>query len=102
LIAAITGLGAVSSRSSTRWPKREMSSAPRGSSTASSLMSAPEMKLFSPAPVTISAPCSSSSRNRIAQSSISPRVSRLSALRTSGRLTARMVIGPRRSIARFL
>src|SRR5262249_37118255 len=87
LTAAITGFGLCSSRSTTDWPKREMSSAAAGPSGASSLMSAPEMNPFSPCPVTTSAFSPGAAPNARSAPAVPPRASRLMAFRPCRRLT---------------
>ena len=64
-------------------------------------MSAPETKLRSPAPVTIKARDSGSATNARAASSISDKVSRLSAFMTPGRFTVSRVTAPLFSTSRL-
>src|SRR4051812_35721911 len=101
LIAAITGLPMCSTRSSTCWPRIACLRPPAGVCVASSLMSAPAMNDFSPAPVRITARTASSCFSSRTARRSSSSVWVLSALRTLGRLTVRTATPPSRAIRRL-
>src|SRR5947207_1110490 len=101
LIAAITGLPMFSIRSRTCCPRCACSLPCVGLSAASSLMSAPAMNAFSPAPVTITTRTDASCFrcSTACRSSSVVGVSR--ALRTAGRLMVRIATAPSRSRRRL-
>src|ERR1700730_4010965 len=86
LIAQIEGFPIVSSRWNTPWPNWEKSFPSTGVRCASSPISAPATKDFSPAPVRISTRTDASSRASTSASRSSSTVLRLSAFNTFGRL----------------
>ena len=86
LIAAMTGFPRVSISRSAAWPSLEDASPWSGVITASSLMSAPATKAFSPAPVRITTPTSAFSRSEEKTAWISRTVFSFSAFNTLGRL----------------
>src|SRR6266446_3499568 len=86
LTAAITGLPRFSMRSRTLWPKRLARAASKAASVASSVMSAPAMNAFSPAPVRIAPRIAASSRTSSNAVRRSFHVGVFSALSAFGRL----------------
>src|SRR5882672_1028808 len=87
LIIAIVGLPIFSRRANTCWPKNATDFASSARIFASSLMSAPAMKAFSPEPVITTPLTFVSSRSASNKCAISPNVCALSALSSLGRLT---------------
>src|SRR5687767_10065403 len=101
LIAAITGLPSCSIESKICWPWRACSLPATGESTASSLMSAPATKAFSPLPVRTIARTPASALNAAMALASSVSVWLFRALRTFGRLRETMATAPSRSIRRL-
>ena len=101
LIAATTGLPSRSIRSSTRCPRIDRSCPSTGVCVASSPMSAPATKAFSPAPVRIT-PRTDASAPSAAKTASSSSITRsFRAFSFSGRLTVTMATPSRLSTIRF-
>ncbi len=101
LTAAITGLPRSSMRSSTFWPRIERSLPSTGDCVASSAMSAPATKAFSPAPVRITPRMAASAPMAVNAASSSSTVRSFSAFSLSGRLMVTIATPSRLSTVRF-
>ena len=101
LSAAITGLPSASMASNTRCPAVACALPWAGDCTASSLMSAPATKAFSPAPVSTMARTDASARSVAITCPSSAIVGALSAFIFAGRLMVTTATAPSRSSSRF-
>jgi hypothetical protein len=99
-MAATTGLGQLSTVFISFWPRSASGRACSGVCLASSPMSAPATKAFSPAPVTMTARTAVSAPTASKQCCSSPIVASFSALSLSGRLTVTKAM-PSRSLRRM-
>ena len=100
-MAQMEGLPMLSSRWNTPWPKMENSLPFTGVCCASSLISAPATKAFSPEPVRISTRTLESSRASSSTCCNSSTVLRFSAFNTLGRLNVMQAIPSFFSYSRF-